>query len=167
MPRPITIWAWPWPGRAGRARQLHITKKPWPANPIIPRPTTTWAALAGRGRIDEAIGHYEQAVKLRPDYAEAHYNLGLVLAGRGRIDEAAAQFQAVLNTRPDHPEAHNNLGVLLAGQGHVDEAIAHFRKAVKTQARLRRGLQESRFGAGRPREDRRSKGAVAEGAGFG
>ena len=32
-------------------------------------------ALEEAVQIDEAIGHYEQALRLNPDFAEAHYNL--------------------------------------------------------------------------------------------
>src|SRR6185369_5389878 len=32
--------------------------------------------LKERGEVDQAVEHYRQAVALRPDYAEAHYNLG-------------------------------------------------------------------------------------------
>ena len=34
------------------------------------------------------MGHYEQALRIKPDYAEAHYNLGMALAQVGRVQEA-------------------------------------------------------------------------------
>ena len=37
-------------------------------------------ALAGRGRIDEAMAHYQKALEIKPDYAEVHNNLGFALA---------------------------------------------------------------------------------------
>ena len=45
--------------------------------------------------------------------------------------------------KPDFAEAHNNLGNVLKDQGELDEAIACYRRAVQTQARLRRGPQQS------------------------
>ena len=71
-------------------------------------------ALAGRGRIDEAIEQYQQALKTNPDYAEAHVNIGTALAGRGRIDDAMAHYRRALDIRPNYAEAHNNL---VAGAG--------------------------------------------------
>jgi Tfp pilus assembly protein PilF len=38
------------------------------------------AALAERGRIDEAIAHYEEALRLKPDDAKARLNLALLQA---------------------------------------------------------------------------------------
>jgi Tfp pilus assembly protein PilF len=46
--------------------------------------------------VPEAGEHFEQALRIRPDYAEAHNNLGAVLLQTGRISEAAEQFQQAL-----------------------------------------------------------------------
>src|SRR5206468_9361443 len=35
------------------------------------------SALRAKGRLDEAIGHYQEAVRLAPNYAEARHNLFL------------------------------------------------------------------------------------------
>ena len=95
-------------------------------------PTTTSAwLLADRGQIDEAMAHYRKALEIKPDYAEAHNNLGIALAGRGRIDEAIAHYRKALEIKPNYAEAHNNLGIALAGCGRIDEAIAHYQKALE------------------------------------
>ena len=47
---------------------------------------------------------------LRPDSAEARYNLGIALKGQGKLDEAAACYRQALELKPDFAEAHNNLG---------------------------------------------------------
>ena len=49
-------------------------------------------ALASEGRLDEAISHYGEAVRIHPGYAEAHNNLGLALARQGNIDEAMPHY---------------------------------------------------------------------------
>jgi len=87
-------------------------------------------ALVSQGRFDEAIGHYEKALKIRPDVAETHYNLGNALADQGRFDEAIGHYQKALEIRPDFVEAHFNLGNVLADQGRFDEAIGHYQKAL-------------------------------------
>ncbi len=90
-------------------------------------------ALAGGGRIDEAIAHFQKALEIEPDDAETHNNLGVILARRGRIDEAIAHCQKALEIKPDNADAQNNLGIALAGCGRADEAIAHYQKALEIE----------------------------------
>jgi tetratricopeptide (TPR) repeat protein len=89
--------------------------------------------LARRGLLDEASAHFQKAMQIRPDFAEARYNFGNVLLLEGRPDEAAAQFQKVLEIQPDYAEAHNNLGNVLLEQGRVAAAMDHFQTALKIQ----------------------------------
>jgi Flp pilus assembly protein TadD len=58
-----------------------------------------------------ATRHFEEALRLRPAYPEAHNNLGGVLYLEGRRSEAIAQFTEALRLRPGFTEARNNLGV--------------------------------------------------------
>jgi tetratricopeptide (TPR) repeat protein len=88
-------------------------------------------ALASRGKFDEAIPHYLEAVRLRPRYAEAHLRAGHVLFRTGRKNEAMAHYLDALSIRPDLEEAHNGLGVGLMEQGKDSEAIAHFMEGVR------------------------------------
>ena len=69
------------------------------------------------GRIQEAIAHYEQALRIKPDYAEAHNNLGIALAQTGKIEDAIGQYEQALRIKPDYAEAHYNLGNALAASG--------------------------------------------------
>ena len=81
--------------------------------------------------MDEAIAHFQKALQIKPDFAEAHYNLGNALLQKGKVDEAIAHFQRALQIKPDYAEAHYNLGNALLQKGNVDEAIAHFQKALQ------------------------------------
>jgi Flp pilus assembly protein TadD len=64
--------------------------------------------------VDEAIAHYQAALQIKPDYAEAHNNLGNALLQKGRVDEAITHYQAALQIKPDYAEAQNNLAWVLA-----------------------------------------------------
>ena len=86
--------------------------------------------LLARGKIDEAVAHYKQAVKLNPEDEDGHYNLALALAKQGKREEAEAEYLEALRIYPDYAEAHNNLGNLLVADGRSEEAIAHFKEAV-------------------------------------
>jgi protein O-mannosyl-transferase len=90
-------------------------------------------ALNDRGKTDEAIAQYQQAIDLRPHYAEAHYNLARLLAQKGQLDDAVTHYEKALEINPADAEAQNNLGVTLFGSGRVDEAIAHYQEALKIQ----------------------------------
>ena len=81
--------------------------------------------------MDEAIAHYQKALQIKPDYAEAHNNLGNALLQKGQVDEAMAHYQKALQINPDYAEAHNNLGNALLQKGRVDEAITHYQKALQ------------------------------------
>jgi tetratricopeptide (TPR) repeat protein len=87
-------------------------------------------ALARKGQPDEAMAHFEQAIKLQPDYAEAYYNRGNVLYAKGRIDEAITDFEKTLQIQPDDADAHTGLGNALLRKGAVKEAIAHYNEAI-------------------------------------
>jgi tetratricopeptide (TPR) repeat protein len=91
------------------------------------------SALAEKGRVDEAIGQYQQALRLRPDYGDAHYSLGIAFAGKGQLDEAISHYQQALRRKPNNGYAHNNLGSALHRQGRNDEAIPHFEECVRLQ----------------------------------
>jgi protein O-mannosyl-transferase len=108
-------------------------------------------ALANRGRIDEAMAQYSEALRLKPDFPKAHVNLGVALAGQGRLNEAIAQLSEALRLQPDFPEARVNLGAALARQGRFDEAIAQYSEALRLKpdflaARLNLGNALARQG---------------------
>jgi len=92
---------------------------------------TLGAVLAGQGKMQEAVAHCVEALRIEPHYAEAHYNLGGFLATQGKTQEAIAHFAEALRIKADFAEAHNRLGELLATQGKTQEAIAHFAEAVR------------------------------------
>jgi tetratricopeptide (TPR) repeat protein len=65
---------------------------------------------------EDAIRHYEEAVRIRPDYAEVYYNLGIVLENAGRVQEAIRHFEQALRINPGAIEARNKLARLRAVQ---------------------------------------------------
>ena len=69
-----------------------------------------------KGQTDEAIGQYNEAIRLNPDHANAHYNLGLALAVKGQTDEAIQQFQEALRLKPDYADARKKLDAVLASK---------------------------------------------------
>ena len=66
-------------------------------------------ALNTRGRIDEAIDHFQRTLEIDSGCVQAHSNLGVLLSRCGRIDEAIAQFQEALKLDPSNASVRNNL----------------------------------------------------------
>ena len=59
--------------------------------------------------LDEAIRHFPHALRIKPDYAEAHNKLGGALGRQGKLDEAVSHFSEALRLKPGYAEAQNNL----------------------------------------------------------
>ena len=53
-------------------------------------------------RMDEAEASYREAIGLKPDYAEAHCNLGNTLKELGRLDEAETSYGKAIALKPDY-----------------------------------------------------------------
>ena len=68
--------------------------------------------LTAEDRWAEAIGLFAQAVRLRPDDANAHYRLGLALGRAGRMPECVQQLAETLRLKPDHAAANSLLGTV-------------------------------------------------------
>jgi tetratricopeptide (TPR) repeat protein len=91
------------------------------------------------GRLDEALSACEAALRLRPDFAEAHTHRGNVLGDMGRLGEAVSAYEAALRLRPDFAEAHRNRGNALRVMGRLDEALS----ACEAALRLRPDFAEA------------------------
>jgi tetratricopeptide (TPR) repeat protein len=88
-------------------------------------------ALLREGKAGDAIGHFEQALQIKPDYPPAHGNLGIALVQVGRLPEAMAQYEEALRLKPNYAEAHLNLGIALVQAGNVPGGIAQYEEALR------------------------------------
>ncbi len=93
--------------------------------------------LLGQGRTEEAIAHFRAALRLDPDDAVAHCELGAAYTRLGRPQEAAREYDAGIKVirewveaNPGNVQSHNNLGYALLQRGRLDEAIAECRAAL-------------------------------------
>jgi len=88
-------------------------------------------SLANLGLHKEAIDCWQQALRLDPNFAKAHNNLGFAYTKQGRLDEAIGEFKEALKLNPNDAVAHNNLGVAYKDQGRLDEAIGESQEALR------------------------------------
>ena len=70
----------------------------FPNDPAIPN--ILGVVCKALGRYEESIIHYNKAINLKPDYAEAYYNLGNILRFIGKNDEAFECSKKIMEIRP-------------------------------------------------------------------
>ncbi len=85
------------------------------------------------GRTDEAIGQFQEAIRLAPDFAEARVGLGIAFDRKGRTDEAIQQFREAIRLKPDSADAYNDLGTVLYQSGQIAEAINQYQEAIRLE----------------------------------
>jgi cytochrome c-type biogenesis protein CcmH/NrfG len=86
--------------------------------------------LQDQGKLEEAIEAYNKAIIIKPDNAEAYYNMGIVLKDQGKLEEAIEAYNKALAIKPDFAEAYYNMGNALREQGKLEEAIEAYNKAL-------------------------------------
>ncbi|HKG58437.1 MAG TPA: tetratricopeptide repeat protein [Pyrinomonadaceae bacterium] len=86
----------------------------------------------------EAVLALQEAVRLDPDLAEAHFRLGLGYESLGKREEAEAEYKKAVEAykkyfeeNENDPEAHYALGQTYANLGQYSEAIREYRAATK------------------------------------
>ena len=64
-----------------------------------------------QGGLPEALGHWQKAVEITPDYAEVWQNIALAHEHLDQQPEAIAAHQQVVRLLPDNARAHRLLGM--------------------------------------------------------
>lgn len=93
----------------------------------------SWFLLAAihatQGDAHSAEAAYREAIRIKPDYAEAYNNLGVLHDQQNRREEAARCFHTAISLNPAYANAHFSLGNLLQRTGNDRLAEHHYRKA--------------------------------------
>src|SRR6185369_15920695 len=108
-----------------------------------------------RGELEKALGFYEQALKVRPEFPEAQFQRGNALVSLNRFDEAESAFRAAISLKKNWSLPHSVLGALLLRRQRDAEAEQSFRQALTIDARdglALRMLSDIRLRAGDPKE---------------
>jgi len=93
-------------------------------------------ALAGKGRLDDAVAEFREALRLEPDSAETNWHLGVALASQGERDEAMEHLGRSVELDADNPRARYDLASLLLSARRIDEAIDQFRATLHLEPEL-------------------------------
>jgi tetratricopeptide (TPR) repeat protein len=79
----------------------------------------------------EAIANYQKLLKLDPDYAPAHINLGTLYYNQSDYELAEAHYRKAIEADPRYALAYFDLGNVLDETQRVAEAIAAYRVALQ------------------------------------
>jgi Flp pilus assembly protein TadD len=82
--------------------------------------------------VDDAAVEYRQAIRLKPQLADAHCGLGNLLGAQEKFEEAKSELRVCVQLAPDNYEAHLGLGLILMREGKTAEARAQCQKAVES-----------------------------------
>ena len=81
------------------------------------------------GRLDAAIGLFDKALRLRPDFPEALFAGAFILQGRGHAAGALAFYDRALELDPGHAIGWFNSGALLLEHGNAEAALPRLERA--------------------------------------
>ena len=110
--------------------QIKVLNEKFPNQPLLFN--LIGACYKEIGQLEGAAKMFGIAVSLRPNYAEAHFNLGVVFQDLDQKNESIESYKKAIAITPNFPDAHNNLGNVYialdqyeAGIGSFEWAIAH------------------------------------------
>jgi tetratricopeptide (TPR) repeat protein len=93
-------------------------------------------ALALTGDVRGALAELQEAIRLEPTLAKAHYSLGVLLAGNPAAREpAAAELSAAVRYDPGYVEARTQLAGLYRLSGRYQDALTQYEQAVALDPR--------------------------------
>jgi len=93
--------------------------------------TVLGLALSAKGKTNEAIAQFSEAIRINPLCADALNNLGVLLTRLGKTDEARPCLEKATRLKPQFAEVVGKLAVELASKGHIEEAITYYRDALR------------------------------------
>jgi tetratricopeptide (TPR) repeat protein len=84
-----------------------------------------------QGKLDRSAELMSKAIKLNPNSAPAHNNIGNIYKAKGLHKDALESFEKAIRLKPDYPDALVNRGIIRIKLGHAEQAISDFASAIK------------------------------------
>ena len=80
---------------------------------------------------NQAIEHYTEALKLKPDLSIAYNNRGAVYENKGDFDQAIADYNTAIRMDPTDASSYNNRGNAYRDTGEIERALENYSMALK------------------------------------
>ncbi len=80
---------------------------------------------------DEKLRFYSEAIRLKPDYADAFISRGIARSAKGDVEGALQDFNEAIRLKPDYALAFNNRGVARRDKGDVEGALQDYNEAIR------------------------------------
>jgi tetratricopeptide (TPR) repeat protein len=136
------------PSDAASAAKPGVVRAASPAEQKALRHNERGLELFSKGKLEQAVKEYEEAIAAHPALAAAHNNLGSAHFAAGRFDRAADAFRRATELDTDYGQAHFNLALAHIKLGREREAHA----ALSAALRAYNSAGEAHLKAGRLRE---------------
>ncbi|MFN2425327.1 MAG: tetratricopeptide repeat protein [Candidatus Binatia bacterium] len=91
------------------------------------------------GRLEDAIPHYEAAIRLLPNVVRSYQNLGSLYAEQGKDEDALRVYLAGAAAKPEVAMAHRNVALTYLRLGRAEEALEAAERAVALDPRNANG----------------------------
>ncbi|MGA7410957.1 MAG: tetratricopeptide repeat protein [Bryobacteraceae bacterium] len=80
---------------------------------------------------DDELHFFSEAIRLKPDYAYALYNRGVVRYTKGDLDGALKDYTEAIRLKPDYAYAFSNRGIARRRKGDLDGAQRDYDEAIR------------------------------------
>ncbi len=109
-----------------------VTERNWKVTAQDPAGELQKAVQAlGRGESDHARKVLARVLRMKPDWAQAHYYMGIASHMAGDFDAAIESFGKACTLAPQDPAVHMGLGIALHELGEHETAIAELEQACR------------------------------------
>jgi len=95
--------------------------------------------------MNKALGCYQKALTLKPNYPIACHNMGFTLEKLGRLDESIQWYERAIALDPNYIDAHTNMGITLLLAGNFRRGFAEYEWRLKTPEFQERSFQSTQW----------------------
>jgi protein O-mannosyl-transferase len=92
--------------------------------------TNLASVLLGEGKVEKAIEHYNEAIRIKSDEAYPYFGRGLAYFRLGQQQHAIEDYSEAIRLKPDFADAYNSRGKVYAKIGQYQPAIEDFNKTI-------------------------------------